>query len=161
MSVNKHRLQLLSLHPLGVDPNMIWSTSCKNKNLFLLLINTIGYILKLNKKCYHSFNITQYLQYFCMKILINVKHFSNSDTMYDIINKSSCLQTIATIQHVADKAQYLDIRPHFFPNKIYILHLAWRFEPATPQVWGEHHCATQTSTMCHLSTRISKYIKLM
>lgn len=32
MSVKKNRLQLqlLSLHPLGVDPNMIWSTSCKN-----------------------------------------------------------------------------------------------------------------------------------
>lgn len=40
MSVNKHRLQiqLLSLHPLGVDPNMIWSTSCKNENQKLFLI---------------------------------------------------------------------------------------------------------------------------
>lgn len=66
MSVNKHRLQLqlLSLHPLGVDPNMIWSTSCKNKNYFLLLINTVGYTLKLNKKCYHSFNINTVLTVF-------------------------------------------------------------------------------------------------
>lgn len=56
MSVNEHRLhlQLLSLHPLGVDPNMIWSTSCKNENKKLFLIidkyNRLN-ILKLNKKC--------------------------------------------------------------------------------------------------------------